>query len=252
MNFKERFRAKFYGKSAEVEEQKESKPEPIDELYYSYYLFGKAQGKNIWHYENWEKCEPLFQPIIDLSPDVPYIRTDQAIKHFYGKDNQYVSFDKGGVRFGKMAWNSSNNKKWTTKYADQSDWKFFSTEIAHPTRSACQKNKLNPELLIFVGNENLLDTDDPVIDQSITIHINTRLIEERDLAELEKHILKIGEELNVVIAGKMTRKDVFKYHPDSLTCTDTIWEGTYDVLNRDQNGFRSVYRKNGIEKWIDN
>ncbi|MEY5047267.1 MAG: hypothetical protein RLZZ175_626 [Bacteroidota bacterium] len=43
-------------------------------IFYSYYLFGLAETKPIWHWENWEKCIKILQPIIDLSPELPLIK----------------------------------------------------------------------------------------------------------------------------------------------------------------------------------
>ena len=112
--------------------------------YYSYYLFGLSDGKPIWDWDNWKKCIPLLEPIIDLSPETPYIKTQQSVPVKYGKDSQFVSYDKGSLRFGKMIWSTENNEKWTTRYAKEIQWTFFDTEIAFPTRSHCHKHGRPP------------------------------------------------------------------------------------------------------------
>jgi hypothetical protein len=96
------------------------------------------------------------------------------------------------LRFGVMVWNEKNNEKWTTKYVNEKNWEFIDTEIAFPNRSNCHKNHTNPELLITIHNENLTRTSNPKIDQPITIHIKTRLIEPNKLIDIEKYIYQIG------------------------------------------------------------
>lgn len=249
MDFKSRFKAKFFGIEKEKPKEKSPLATQVEDKYYSYYLFGKSERKPIWNYDIWKQLTPLFQPIIDALPNTPFIKTDQAIPHTYGKNNQFVSYNKGGLRFGRMIWSEPNNKKWTTKYANEKQWKFFSTEIAYPTRNACEKNNINPELLITINNENLLDNDNQQSDQAVTIHINTKLVDENKMLELEKSIKKIGVILHLVIGGKMTRKVTFKENTYSYSSSDSIWDGTYGVLVHETDQFSRNYQKYGIEKW---
>ena len=180
------------------------------DFFYSYYLFGLSKGKPIWNWENWKKCIPILQPIIDLSSETPFIKTEQSIPVTYGKNNQNISYNKGVLRFGRMIWNDKNNEKWTTKYSNEKKWVFFNTEISFPTRSKCAKNGINPELFITIHNQNLTGSPDPLIDQAITIHIRTYLIDKNKLTEIENNVLELTSLLNRKIAGKITRPSSYK------------------------------------------
>jgi hypothetical protein len=217
------------------------------DFYYSYYLFGLSIDKPIWNWEIWEKCIPFLQSIIDICPETPSIKTSQSIPVTYGKNDQFVSHDKGSLRFGKMLWNKKDNEKWTTKYANENNWTFFDTEIAYPTRSHCHKNHSNPDLFITIHNENLTNTNDPKINQSITIHIRTSLIVPNKLNELEKNITQIGELLNWKIAGKIKRPTSFKSNL-GIGYTDSFWDGSYGVLDINKLDFSKNYKRYGIEK----
>lgn len=216
-------------------------------LYYSYYLFGCSNDKPIWYWENWKKCIPLLQPIIDLSPELPFIKTSQIIPVAYGKDKQFKSFNKGGLSFDRMIWNEINNEKWTTKYVNEDGWTFFNTEIAFPTRSYCHKNNITPDLLITIHNENLNSLQEPIIDQAITIHIKTHLINSKNLIELEKYIYQIGLLLNWKIAGKIKRPTSYA-STLGIGYTDSFWDGAYGVLAIGQEEFSDNYKRYGIEK----
>ncbi len=217
-------------------------------IFYSYYLFGLSESKPIWDWEKWQKCISILQPIIDLSPELPFIKTEQSIPIKYGKDNQHASYNKGGLRFGRMVWNDKNNKKWTTKYCNEERWTFFDTEIAFPTRSFCHKNRgTNPDILIIVKNENLTKTEQPLIDQSITIHIATHLIHEKELALIENEIKKLSVLLNIRIAGKLERPSSYK-SDDGIGYTDSYWDGNLGVLNINKLDFSDNFKKYGIEK----
>ena len=216
-------------------------------MYYSYYLFGLSNGKPIWYWENWKKFTLLLQPIIDLSPEIPFIKTSQSIPVTYGKDNKNASYDKAALGFGKMVWNEKNNEKWTTKYANKENWTFFDTEIAFPTRSHCHKNGGNPELFITVHNENLTGTNAPQIDQAISIHIRTTLVKPDKLISLEKNIHQIGSLLNWKIAGKIKRMTSYKSYI-GIGYTDSFWDGTHGVLALGDKDFSDNYKRYGIEK----
>ena len=215
------------------------------EMFYSYYIFGKSIDKPIWNWNNWKKCSELLQPIINLSPELPSIKSSQSIPENYGKDQQNVSYDKGSLKFGRMIWNEKNNKKWTTKYSDKEKWTFFDTEIVFPTRSNCHKNKINPKLFISVHNENLTETENPIVDQSITIHIHSDLLEKDKLIKIEEQIEKIGYLLNWKIGGKIKRPTSFKSEYGGFT--DSLWDGSYGLLNTESNDFSDNYKRYGIE-----
>lgn len=215
------------------------------EMYYSYYIFGKSINKPIWNWSNWKKCSELLQPIINLSPELPFIKTSQSIPEVYGKDNQSASYDKGSLRFGRMIWNEDNNKKWTTKYSEKAKWTFFDTEITFPTRSNCHKNNTNPKLFISVHNENLTETKNPKIDQAITIHINSDLLVKGNLHQVEEQVEKIGELMNWKIGGKIKRPTSFKSEFGGFT--DSFWDGSYGLLNAESTDFSDNYQRYGIE-----
>ena len=218
------------------------------EIYYSFYLFGLSDSKPIWVWENWKKCISILQPIIDLSPELPFIKTEQSIPVTYGKDNKNVSYNKGGLRFGRMIWNVKNNEKWTTKYCNEKKWTFFDTEIAFPTRSFCHKNRgTNPDLLIIVKNENLTKTEKPQIDQSLTIHIGTHLISEKEIHLIENVVNELSELLNTRIAGKLKRPTSYK-SGIGIGYTDSYWDGTHGVLSIHELDFSENYKRYGIEK----
>ena len=215
-------------------------------IFYSYYLFGLAETKPIWHWENWEKCIKILQPIIDLSPELPLIKTYQSIPILYG-NNQNLSFNKGSLRFGRMIWNIKDNKKWTTKYSNEKNWTFFDTEIAHPSRSFCDKNKgVNPDWLIFVKNENLTENHEPQINQSISIHVGVHLITENQIPIINNTISELSKLLNVKIAGKLKRPTSYKSEI-GIGYTDSFWNGTQGVLSINALDFSDNYKKYGIE-----
>ncbi|MEZ4841911.1 MAG: hypothetical protein R2821_10505 [Flavobacteriaceae bacterium] len=215
------------------------------EMFYSYYIFGKFSEKPIWDWKNWKKCSELLQPIIDLSPEIPFIKSSQSIPVVYGKENKYASYDKGSLRFGRMIWNEKNNQKWTTKYSGETNWTFFDTEIAFPTRSNCHKKKTNPKLFITIHNENLTETKNPIINQSLTIHIVSDLLKESDLPKLEMQIEQIGELMNWKIGGKIKRPSSFKSEYGGFT--DSFWDGSYGLLNLESTDFSDNYKRYGIE-----
>ena len=217
------------------------------EKYYSYYLFGLSVNKPIWDWENWKKCIPLLQPIIGLSPETPFIKSEQSIPITYAKDDQFVSYNKGALRFGRMIWNEKSNEKWTTKYVNEKGWTFFDTEIAFPTRSYCHKNGANPLIFITVENQNLTKSDNPYIDQAVTIHIKTNLIDKSELMEIEKYIDQIGDVLNCKIAGKIERPTAYKSEL-GIAYTDSLWDGTHGVLAPEDIDFSENYKRYGIEK----
>ncbi len=216
-------------------------------MYYSYYLFGLSNGNPIWTWENWKKCMLLLQPIIDLSPEIPFIKTSQSIPVSYGKGDKNVSYDKGSLGFGKMVWNEKNNEKWTTKYANEEHWTFFDTEVAFPTRSHCHKNGGNPEIFITIQNQNLTGNHNPKIDQAISIHIRTTLITADKLISLEENIHKIGSLLNWKIAGKIKRQTSYKSNI-GIGYTDSFWDGTYGVLATGGKDFSDNYKRYGIQE----
>jgi hypothetical protein len=217
------------------------------EIFYSYYLFGLYENNPIWNWENWSECIPILQPIIDLSPETPSIKTEQSIPVTYGKDGQNVSYNKGGLRFGRMIWNEKNNEKWTTKYCKESNWTFFDTEIAFPTRSQCAKNRVNPDLLITVHNQNLSGSENPIINQAITIHIGTHLINETELIKIENIIFELAKLLNTKIAGKIKRPSSYKSEL-GIGYTDSFWDGTHGVLDLNNLDFNVDYKRYGIVK----
>ena len=223
------------------------KSEKKEPEFFSYYLFGLSKGKPIWNWENWKKCITIIQPIIDLSPGIPFIKTEQSIPVTYGKNNQYLSYNKGGLRFGRMIWNEKNNEKWTTKYSSEKKWTFFDTEISFPTRSNCAKNNIDPELFITINNENLTESRAPLIDQAITIHIRTHLIDKSKLTEIEKSIFELADLLNCKIAGKIKRPSSYK-SDIGIGYTDSFWDGSYGVLNINKLDFSDDYKRYGIEK----
>ena len=212
-----------------------SSKEKKTDMFYSYYIFGKYVDKPIWDWSNWKKCSELLQPIIDLCPQLPFIKSSQSIPEIYGKDKQNASYDKGSLRFGRMIWNESNNEKWTTKYSDKEKWTFFDTEIAFPTRSNCRKNNVNPEILISVHNENLTKTENPLIDQAITIHISSDLLEKDMLSKIDEQVEKIGQIMNCKIGGKIKRPSSFKSEYGGFT--DSLWDGSYGLLNTESADF---------------
>ncbi len=208
--------------------------------YYSYYIFGLIKDKPIWDWEIWNRCIIHLDPIVNLSPELPTIKSNQSIPVKVKAKENTVSYNKGTVRFGKMIWNEENNKKWTTKYCKEKDCLFFDAEISYPSRNTCRKTNQKPLLLIIVHNENLGGSKNPNVEQSLTIHINSLIINKEELAEIERHIVLLSEQMKRVRFGKM-------YRPYNF---ENIWMGTYGVLNYDTNNFNENYLKNGIVEII--
>lgn len=217
------------------------------DIFYSYYLFGLYENKPIWDWKNWSKCISILQPIIDLSPETPFIKTEQSIPVTYGKENQNVSYNKGGLRFGRMVWNDNNNEKWTTKYCKETNWTFFDTEIAFPTRSQCAKNGGNPDLFITVHNQNLTENEAPLVNQAISIHIGIHLIDESELNRIENSLKELYKYLNIKLSGKIKRSSSYKSEL-GIGYTDSFWDGTYGLLDLNELDFSENYKRYGIEK----
>lgn len=137
-------------------------------------------------------------------------------------------------------------KKWTTKYSNEENWEFFDTEISYPSRSNCHKNNTNPELLITIHNEDLNHSKENIINQSITIHIQTKIITIEKLKAIEEYIYKIGYSLNCSIAGKIKRQTSYKTDI-GIGYTDSFWDGSYGVLNVNKIEFSDNYKRYGIE-----
>ena len=109
------------------------------------------------------------------------------------------------------------------------------------------KHGTNPDLLIIIHNENLTKTENPKIDQVMTIHIRTTLIHEAKLANIEKCITEIGHLINWRIGGKIKRQT--SYPSDlGIGYTDSIWDGTHNVLALGDEEFSDNYKRYGIQK----
>lgn len=221
------------------------KKKEANDLYYGYYLFGLFEDKPIWDWILWKECLPLIQPVIDLSPEIPSITSSQAVPVAYGKDNQFVSYDKGSLRFGRMAYNEKNNEKWATKYINEPNWTYFETEIVFPTFSYCEKNKVNPDIFIKVSNENLTGSENPKINQSLIILFKTKLANNDKLRTIERNIETLGGKLNVVLSGKITRPSI--YPSEYGAYTDYIRDGSHGVVEHDTLDFSDRFKKYGMQ-----
>ena len=220
-----------------------------EDLFYSYYLLGLGEPNPIWKWSEWKKYLDVLQPIIDLSPEIPMIKTSQSIPVAVGKKGDSLSYDKGYLRFGKMVWNHHNNEKWTTKYANEERWTFFDTEIAFPTRSHCHKNGGNPDLMIIVKNENLSGIIPPTANQSITIHIKSNIIDQKKLAIIDDVIIEIAKMMNCKIAGKIKRPSSYKSGFGGYT--DSIFHGSHGVFDYDKMDFSENYLRYGIKRFFN-
>jgi hypothetical protein len=224
------------------------KKKETDDLYYGYYLFGLYTDKPIWDWTIWKECMPLIQPVIDLSPDMPTIKSEQAVPVAYGKDNQFVSYNKSSLRFGRMIYNEKSNEKWTTKYINETNWTFFDTEIVFPTFTYCEKNKVHPDIFIKISNENLTGSAQPKINQSLIILFKTKLADDDKLKIIEHNIKALSDKLNVVLSGKITRpvKYPSEYLPE-LASTDYIRDGSHGVVDYDTSDFSERFKKYGMQ-----
>ncbi len=216
-----------------------------EDLYYGYYLFGLFEDKPIWDWTIWKECLPLIQPVIDLSTDIPSITSSQAVPVTDGKDNQYVSYNKGSLRFGQMIYNEKNNKKWTTKYIKEPNWTYFDTEIVFPTFSYCEKNKVNPDIFIKVTNENLTGSAHPKINQSLIVLFKTKLADNNKLKTIEQNIQALSSKINVILSGKITRPNI--YPSEYGAYTDYIRDGSHGVVDYETLDFSERFKKYGMQ-----
>ena len=221
------------------------KKEEADDLYYGYYLFGLYTDKPIWDWTTWKECMPLIQPVINLSPDIPSITSSQIVPVTYGKDNQFVSYNKGSLRFGRMIYNEKNNEKWTTKYVNEPNRTYFDTEIVFPTFSYCETNKVHPDIFIKVSNENLTGSAQPKINQSLIILFKTKLADNNKLKTIEQNIEKLSDILNVVLSGKITRPRI--YPSEYGAYTDYIRDGSHGVVDHTTSDFSDRFKKYGMQ-----
>jgi hypothetical protein len=205
----------------------------METTYSSYYSFGHSDGDPIWLWKNWQHVVPLLQTVVDLSSGVPSIATNLH--------------DANGapVKFGRMSWNLKHNEKWSTQCAI-ADILFFDTEIAFPSRNKCHTTRgLEPEILIFVENGNLLKSADRNVDQSIIIHISNQRLDVNSLPVIGRSIDGIRRLLNTRIAGDLERPLAFpsKY---GMGYTDAIWHGGHGVLNGEGTDFSDDFKGYGI------
>jgi hypothetical protein len=221
------------------------KKKETEDLYYGYYLFGLYTDKPIWDWTLWKECMPLIQPVIDLSPDTPSITSSQAVPVAYGKDNQFVSYDKDSLRFGRMTYNDKNNEKWTTKYVNEPNWTYFDTEIVFPTFSYCEKNKVDPDIFIKVSNENLTGSKKPKVNQSLIILFKTKLADYDKLKIIEQNIETLSDKLNVILSGKIKRPSI--YPSEYGAYTDYIRDGSHGVIDYDTSDFSNKFIKYGMQ-----
>jgi hypothetical protein len=84
------------------------------------------------------------------------------------------------------------------------------------------------------------------INQAITIHIGTHLVNEKELGKFEDSILQIAALLNTKIAGKIKRPSSYK-STLGIGYTDSFWDGTYGVLDIHKLDFSENYKRYGIE-----
>ncbi len=221
------------------------KKKKTEDLYYGYYLFGLYTDKPIWDWTLWKECMPLFQPVIELSSDIPSIVSSQAVPVVLDKDKQSVSYDKGSLRFGKITYNEKNNEKWATKYVNEPNWTFFDTEIVFPTFSFCDKNNVNPDIYIKVTNENITGSENPKINQSLIILFKTKLADNNKLKTIEKNIETLSDKLNVVLSGKIIRPSI--YPSEYGAYIDYIRDGTHGVVEHDIGDFSDRFIKYGMQ-----
>lgn len=210
----------------------------METTYSSYYLFGRSHGDPIWIWKNWQHVVPLLQTVVSLSSGVPTIGARL-------QDSSGVP-----VKFGRMIWSLKHNEKWATKCAD-ADCQFFDTEIAFPSRSKCHKTRgLEPEVLIFVENGNLLKSADRNVDQAIIIHIANDRMDADALPAVTASIDGIRRLLNSQIAGELKRPSAFpsKY---GMGYTDAIWNGAHGVLNAEGTDFGEEFKSYGITRLED-
>ena len=206
---------------------------PTLTTYISYYLFGHSIDRPLWHWEEWQHFLTPLQQIVDLSTEVPGIKSTQK------------AHGKGNLSFGNMKWSRENNQKWITKYVGEPGWEFYDTEIAYPSRSACAKSNLAPDILIIIENEALAGTGHRLIDQSITIHIRTALLAPDREPEIDKAVHEIGIAMYQKLMGKIKRPIAFPSE-FGMGYTDSIWEGPRGVFDRQKGDFSDRFRKHGI------
>jgi hypothetical protein len=145
-----------------------------------------------------------------------------------------------------MNWNLNHNEKWSSRCAD-TQCNFFDTEIAHPSRSKCDKTPgLEPEVLIFAVNANLLGSADRNVDQAIVIHIRNELLNAESQAEVTNSVEAISRLLDTRIAGHMRRPSAFRSQYGGYT--DAIWQGTFGVLNADDTDSSDEFKSYGIAR----
>ena len=145
-----------------------------------------------------------------------------------------------------MNWNLKHNEKWALRCAD-AQCSFFETEIAYPSRSTCDKTPgLEPEVLIFVANANLLGSADRNVDQAIVIHVHHERLNAESQAKVTNSVEAIARLLDTRIAGHMRRPSAFRSQYGGYT--DAIWQGTYGVLNADDTDFSDEFKSYGIAR----
>lgn len=121
-------------------------PHPWSKVYLSVGIVGR-NPEPIWRWSTWSRAVPLLQPLVDLTPEKPSIRTTQTDR-------------KGGPKLGKPGWNDKGHRTWTHGSPDNAeasrDWVFYQGEIWAPSWNKCTKPDRAPDLYFSLRNPHAM------------------------------------------------------------------------------------------------
>jgi hypothetical protein len=107
-------------------------------------------SRPLWTWENWSHIMPPLKSVISGIDSEAVIHPRQS-----GDHDDWLSF-------GRLPWNDTNNRTWTTKYlADPSlvgKVRFVATEIWAPSRDISLERRRGPELFCVLDRNEAADT----------------------------------------------------------------------------------------------
>lgn len=111
----------------------------------------------LWRADIWAKVFPILQSLATHARGVPVTSSYQ----FEGSKKQ-------PLKFSRIGWNDKGHAKWT--HRQDTAYRFLSTEVWAPSRGACTKEGLPPDLLFTLWNEGFF-VQDPTFRDTVLLAV---------------------------------------------------------------------------------
>lgn len=147
----------------------------------------------LYLWENWRVLFPLIDRLVGLSPAKAFIRTHQAYNQGHG-----------WLGFGRMSWNRENNEKWAKKCRanedNESDVRFFDTQIWAPDWNHAERTGIAPDLFVRLFNE----PDSRIAKEGLIVAFG-KTIAEKNAAAIESAIADVSRMIPDSTVKRITR-----------------------------------------------